>query len=202
MTRLRSSPPSDLDGALGAEGCITGRERGTQREAKRLERRLDDVMTVAAAQDAHVQRQGRIVGEGAQEMVVERRWHGTAIEGAAAEVERDVYERIVHRHGHIAVARARRGYLVAQRQAERDGDILDQVMAQVAGGVHAQLHAGIAGERGQHVVEEGHGRGNARFGRGGGFAGQHDPDARLARVPLEDRHDPLSCGTGWVMAPV
>ena len=95
-------------------------------------------------------------------------------ERAAGEVDRGLGQRLVHRHQRLAEAAD--AALVAerlrQRLAEHDADILGGVVEvdmQVALGLHVEVEQPVAGEGGQHVVEEadaGGDLGRARCRRG------------------------------------
>ena len=79
----------------------------------------------------------------------------------AGHVDGGVRERLVHRDQRVAepadaLLVAER---LAQRLAEHDRGVLDGVVAfdlDVALGAHGQVEAGVAAQRGQHVVEERH----------------------------------------------
>ena len=87
-------------------------------------------------------------------------------------------ERLVHRDERVAEPAD--ALLVAQclteRLAEHDRGVLHRVVrldVDVARGVHAEVEAGVAAERGQHVVEERH-------------AGGDVDDAGAVEVELDD----------------
>src|SRR4051794_9047313 len=67
-------------------------ERLSDGEAECLEGRLDDVVLVAAAEEADVEGRLRVVAEGAHPVVVEWARQRPPVVGATAEVERDVDE--------------------------------------------------------------------------------------------------------------
>ena len=96
----------------------------------------------------------------------------------ARHVDGRVGERLVHRDARVAepadaLLVAQR---LAQRLAEHDRGVLDGVVAldlDVALGAHGQVEAGVAAQRGQHVVVERH-------------AGVDVDDAGAVEVELDD----------------
>src|SRR5690606_18004039 len=154
-------------------------ERLAQRKAQRLERGFEDVVAVASAEHAEVERNVRIVRERAEEVVVDPDGERAPVVGAAAGVEGGVHQRVVHGDRRIAVALAGGGDLVPQRKADGDGHVLNEVVAQVAGCLHLELEAGIPGEGLEHVVQEPVGGPDRRWS---GFLGS--PPVAVIRAPI------------------
>ena len=167
---------------------------------ERLERRLDDVMTIVAAEHADVNGCVRVIGERAKPVVVQRARKRAAIVRPAAEVDGDFDERVVHRHDAMAVARARRGCVVRERRAKRDPDVLDQVMLQVPDRLKREIEPRVSRERDHHVIEESK---PGRYRRSSIAARDLEADARLRRFSFDDAHSAnSSAACHGSMAPV
>ena len=147
-----------------------------QRAGDRLVLGLGDVVRIAAVERAHVQRDARVHGERLEHVpvddgVVRRlaagnrevqhviRLAGVHAVRPAGHVDGGVRQRLVHRDERVAEPAD--ALLVAERLAERlaqhDRGVLDGVVSldlDVALGVHRQVEARVAAERGQHVVVE------------------------------------------------
>ncbi len=161
------------------------------------------MVPVVAAQHAHVQREPGVLREGTEEVIVEAGRQGAAVEEATAQIQRGLDEGIVHGDDGVTVACARGRRLLAQSEAERDGDVLDEVVAQVACRRHLEREAGVAGEGSEHVVQEGVGGGDGRGGVAILAQSQADAYTRLVRLPGQRCHGPNSrAAAAPSMAPV
>ena len=132
--------------------------RDAKRAADRLERRLGDVMRVAAGRldvdrDPRRLREARQNVHGKAGIVLELQLRGRT----SAEIDRRTRERVVHRHDGVAVARD--AAPVAERSvegvAERERSVLRGVMVarlEVAGAFEDQVEAGVEGELLEEVV--------------------------------------------------
>ena len=124
---------------------------------------------VVAGTVGHVQREQRVHGEGAKELLEQlgvdlaqalpREAHVPGQKGPAGEVHRGVRERLVHRHR--GLAEAADAALVPDRlgegAAQHDADVLGGVVAvdvQVARRPNREVEQAVPGERHEHVVEE------------------------------------------------
>ena len=149
-----------------------------QRAGDGLVLRLGDVVRVAAVQRPHVQRDAGVHRDclehvpvdhgvvrrlGARDRDVQHvvRLAGVHAVRPAGHVDGGVGERLVHRDE--GVAEPADALLVAERLAQRlaqhDRGVLDRVVSldlDVALGAHGQVEAGVAAQRGEHVVEERH----------------------------------------------
>src|SRR5207248_10167048 len=96
-----------------------------------------------------------------------------------------VHERVVHRDRAVAVARGGGRREVGERRAERDADVLDEMVPQVTARPNREIEAGVARERHEHVVEERLPRVDVRAA---GAAREVDADLRLARLADDRRH--------------
>ena len=74
---------------------------------------------------------------------------------ASADVHGRLYERIIHGHRRFAVAPAGIRLCGSKSQAERDGDVLHQMVLEVTGGGNRQVDGGIARQRFEHVGQKG-----------------------------------------------
>ena len=174
---------------MASAGARVELRRHAQGARRRLEAGLRHVVGVVAGAARDVQRDQCVHGEGAEELLEQLGVHLAdlgALEGhvpgqerAAGDVHRGLGQRLVHRHQ--GVAEAADAALVAQRLgeglAEHDADILGGVVevdVQVALRLHGQVEQAVAGERGQHVVEEADAGGNVRPSRPVERQGQAD----------------------------
>src|SRR5918999_5819217 len=142
-------------------------------------------MTVGPSKDAQVHGDTRVVGERAHPVIVERARQRTAIIRTPADVERAVYERVVHRNGTIAVTSGTLRDQVGQCRANADRYVLDQVMLEVTTGMHPKVEAGVPRQRHEHVVEE---SGAGIDVRAAGAACQLDADLGFGSFASDDGH--------------
>src|SRR6266850_1821786 len=161
-----------VDATLRARHALSPRialRRRVERAPERLERRLQQVMRVAAAQLRDVERAARALCQRDEEVGHERR-----VERAddarlrlqivrevrpPTEVEGDAYEAFVHRHLERRVAD--QALAVAEglvdRGAEHQADVLDGVVLvdlDIALGLHRQVEEAMHRDELEHVVEE------------------------------------------------
>ena len=165
--------------AVAAQHALGGRHPGAldahgvaQAAGQALERRLDDVVDVAAAPQRDVQgdagRGGEAVHGVLGQLRVERRVAEREAsrqldlphhERPARQIERHLHQRLVERVQ--AAGEAAHAGLVAERLpeglAQSDGDVLDRVVAvdvQIALGLDREVEAAVAAELVEHVVVE------------------------------------------------
>jgi hypothetical protein len=142
-------------------------------------------MPVASAKDADVKRHDRVIGERPHPVLVQRARKRSLVIGPAAKVEGGMHERVVHRHGAITVPGCGRRRHLPNRGPERDGNVLNEVVAQVSLRVHLEVQTRIPCQRREHVVQKLLARGDTRRS---GTACDRDPNACLAGVSHNFRH--------------
>ena len=167
--RLR--PHVSVPLVLGTPSSLGSRATADRsaRSCQRLERRLDHVVRVRAGLDRQVQRQLRVGGQRAaellRELVVEvadrprRKRPFEHAQAPARDVDRARRPGLVHRTR--CRCRSARSRPVTERAVERladaDPDVLDRVVRaglKIAAGAHVKVEAAVAGEQVEHVVEE------------------------------------------------
>ena len=168
-----TSDRADVAGAVLADGdphsmpfvdgipVALGAHRGAQRAADGLERRLGDVVRVAAAPPRRAGEASRL-RERCRRTWSARPGSGSSASsarGPAAEIDGGARERVVHRHDGVAVARdpAAVAERPVERLAERERRVLGGVVVarlEVAGPLEDEVEAGVEGELLEEVVVE------------------------------------------------
>ena len=147
------------------------RDRRAQRAGERLEGRLDHVVRVRARLDLEVQRQARVAGDGAEELLEQlvleaaglarragRRRPAPRTRGRRRRSRTSRAPRPSARpRGRSGRSRARSPSAASSAWPKHDPDVLDGVMRaglQVALGVDLEVQAPVAREQVEHVVQE------------------------------------------------
>src|SRR6266508_1245769 len=174
--------------------------RFRQRPSHLFEDGLGDVVQILTIVHGHVQRELRVEGNGAEEILeqvqVEVRnprppeRHIEDQVWPTRDVHRRMHERLVHRQEGVSIASD--APLVAHRLleglAQADADVFHcvvQVHLEVAFGVHGEIHQAMLGPGLQHVVEEGNAR--LHLGRTAAVQVELQDDLCLLRVVLDPR---------------
>ena len=101
-------------------------------------------MPVAPVQYTEMQGEPRILRQLSEEVFIKRARQAAQVKGAASRVQRSFNERFIHGDDGVAKSVAGRRQLLAQCEAERDRDILDQVVAQVPLSRYGKIQASVA----------------------------------------------------------
>jgi hypothetical protein len=137
---------------LRAEHSARVDQRIVQRETKRFERSLDDMVSVRASEHPCMDGRVRVIGERSKPVIIQRAWNRSAVIRTAPEVNGHFNERVVHRNDAMTIARARRWHEVRDGSTERYSDVFDQMVLEISGSLQRQILTRVACERGHHVV--------------------------------------------------
>src|SRR2546426_397149 len=176
------------------------RHRLVQGLGQRLENGLHDVVRVPPIRHVDVQVHGRVRRQRLKEVLEEvqvealdppvRQLDVVDEIGPAAEVHRDLRQRLVQRHpGRPEAPDPRlRAQRLLERLAEDDADVLHRVVVvdvRVAAGLDRQVEEAVLGQQIQHVIKERDRR--ADLPLAGPVQGQPDLDPAFGGVPLDRR---------------
>ena len=136
-----------------------------------------------------MQRCFRVVGKRTQEVIVQRRGQRSAVIRSPADIEHHLNQGIVHGHGPFTITRASSRRVGGNGLAECDRHVFDEMMTQVAGGLHVEVDAGIARKGDQHMIEK---RVTGFDARRAGARCDRNADLRFLRLANDDGHAPNS----------